>query len=584
VRHQDEQNPDGTPRAPTGLSGSGGDDLYPALFADLEDVFLSLGAEGQIIWASPRVSRYGFVPSDLVDKLFISLVVPADHPQLSVCLGESGTSTPSEPYDIRIVDAGGQARWVQCMGQTAGSSSGGSSAIAVLLRDIHQRKQSELVMAEGLDMFREAQEVASIGSWSLDLVGGQLDWSPQIFALFGLDPAKFGASYEAFLEAIHPDDRERVNKAYTDSVQNKTAYDITHRLLRPDGEVRFVREHCRTTFDASGTPLRSTGTVQDVTQAQRAVLALAKSESKYRSLFDSALEMIHIVDDRGCIIDVNQRELDALGYERDAYIGRSLMEIIHPDSRAEAARCLKALFGGEEIRGLNLTLLTSNGDKLHVEVNAVPEMTGTVFVSARSVMRDVSARVRAEATVERERRFTDSLIDRSPGIFFLYQLDGDVPRLVRWNDNHETDLGYSSDELLGKHPLQFFVSEQQRRVGRALEMLSEDKDVAFEAELLHRTGETKPYRLVARGFGNAGKRYFFGFGIDVSGEVRARTEHRATEERFDTLFRRTPVLMALLDIASGTILDINDAYTELLGFTAQDVVGIPGPAYPVNSG
>jgi two-component system sensor histidine kinase/response regulator len=104
----------------------------------------------------------------------------------------------------------------------------------------------------------------------LDLVTDELIWSDEVYRIFGLKPQQFGATYEAFLENIHPDDREMVNRAYTDSVKNKTPYDIVHRLLLKDGTVKYVNEKCETFYDGEGKPLRSLGTVQDVTELRRA--------------------------------------------------------------------------------------------------------------------------------------------------------------------------------------------------------------------------------------------------------------------------------------------------------------------------
>lgn len=123
----------------------------------------------------------------------------------------------------------------------------------------------------------QAQQIAKIGSWELDLRENRLWWSPQIYQMFELDPNEFGASYEAFLAAIHADDREMVNKAYTDSLKHKRPYEITHRLLMKDGRVKYVNEKCESFFDQQGAPVRSIGTVQDVTLLKLADEALRQS-------------------------------------------------------------------------------------------------------------------------------------------------------------------------------------------------------------------------------------------------------------------------------------------------------------------
>jgi PAS domain S-box-containing protein len=113
---------------------------------------------------------------------------------------------------------------------------------------------------------KEAEAIGLLGHWELDLVTNILYWSDGIYSIFDLNPSEFGASYEAFLDTIHPEDREFVDKSYTDAVKNRTTYDIVHRLLMKDGSVKFVSEKCKTDYDEDGKPLRSVGTVQDITE------------------------------------------------------------------------------------------------------------------------------------------------------------------------------------------------------------------------------------------------------------------------------------------------------------------------------
>ena len=114
----------------------------------------------------------------------------------------------------------------------------------------------------------EAQRVARLGCWELDLRNDHLFWSDEIFRIFEIDPARFGASYESFLEIVHPEDREAVNESYVRSVDAHTEYDIQHRLLMPDGRIKWVRERGHTEYAADGTPVRSLGTVLDITDSK----------------------------------------------------------------------------------------------------------------------------------------------------------------------------------------------------------------------------------------------------------------------------------------------------------------------------
>jgi diguanylate cyclase (GGDEF)-like protein/PAS domain S-box-containing protein len=112
----------------------------------------------------------------------------------------------------------------------------------------------------------KAQKVSKMGFWELDLKSNTLYWSDEIYTIFGIDSSKFEASYEGFLNAIHPDDRDMVNEAYSNSLKTKENYTIKHRLLMDDGRIKWVREECNNEFDANGKPLVSIGVVVDITE------------------------------------------------------------------------------------------------------------------------------------------------------------------------------------------------------------------------------------------------------------------------------------------------------------------------------
>ncbi|MEI7849285.1 MAG: PAS domain-containing protein, partial [Chloroflexota bacterium] len=147
-------------------------------------------------------------------------------------------------------------------------------------QEIVERRQAEAAMRESEKRLKEAQRIALIGNWELDLDNNNLTWSDEIYRIFEIDPTKFGASYAAFLDAIHPADREAVDQAYTTSLQTRSSYEIDHRLLMPDGRVKYVLERCESFYSVDGHPLRSVGTVQDITErkhTEESLLSLKRS-------------------------------------------------------------------------------------------------------------------------------------------------------------------------------------------------------------------------------------------------------------------------------------------------------------------
>src|SRR5208337_1169123 len=133
-------------------------------------------------------------------------------------------------------------------------------ALIEIKENLEQRvaeRTAELTASD--ELLKQSQEIAHLGSWELDLVNNHLSWSDEVYRIFGLKPQEFDATYEAFLEAVHPDDRAAVDSAYSGSVrQGKDTYEIEHRVIRKlDGEVRIVHEKCNHFRDESGRIIRS---------------------------------------------------------------------------------------------------------------------------------------------------------------------------------------------------------------------------------------------------------------------------------------------------------------------------------------
>lgn len=217
------------------------------------------------------------------------------------------------------------------------------SKIEELEREISEKKENleatseratvDLLLKKSESKLKEAQEIAHIGHWNLDIINNKLEWSDEIFKILGMDPAKFEATYENFLNAIHPDDREIVNKSYTESLENKTEYNITHRIVLPKGEIRFVRERCKTTYDKSGRPIYSLGTVQDINEVKLATKELLRSEKRFKQLFDNLGDAVFVTKiggvNKGQILDVNSAAIKQTGYSKNELLNMNIIKDIH---------------------------------------------------------------------------------------------------------------------------------------------------------------------------------------------------------------------------------------------------------------
>lgn len=165
-----------------------------------------------------------------------------------------------------------------------------------LTRLISDRIKAEKTLAESKARLEKSQEIAHLGSWELDLVENKLSWSAEVYRIFGLEPGEFKATYEAFLQAVHPDDRAAVENAYSGSLrENRDVYEIEHRVIRKNGEIRFVHEKCEHFRDLTGSITRSVGMVHDITEQKKVELGLIENELRLRELNSSKDKFFSII-------------------------------------------------------------------------------------------------------------------------------------------------------------------------------------------------------------------------------------------------------------------------------------------------
>ncbi|PIX97500.1 MAG: histidine kinase [Hydrogenophilales bacterium CG_4_10_14_3_um_filter_63_21] len=292
-----------------------------------------------------------------------------------------------------------QARAAQA--ETAGLLARADESRLALLNLVAEQKAAETALRLSEARLRDAQRVAHIGSWELDLVRDHLWWSDEIFRIFELDSGQFGASYPAFLDAIHPDDRARVNQAYQDSVASKTPYDLVHRLRLPGGRIKYVHERCETHYAADGSPLRSFGTAQDVSERVLAEAALRENEFLFRSQFDRGNFGIAITSPEKGWLRINPYLCDLLGYDETELQAMTWAAMTYPDDLAADVAQFERLLAGEiDAYELDKRFVSKLGEIVytHLTVSCFRENGQVKFVIASLL--DIGERKRAEAAIQ----------------------------------------------------------------------------------------------------------------------------------------------------------------------------------------
>ena len=294
-------------------------------------------------------------------------------------VARDGTRRLIEWSNSLLLDEGGEMEFVVSIGT-----------------DVTEKRLAETALKESAQRLNEAQRIAQIGSWELDLSSGKLTWSDEIFHLFEIDKGAFGASYEAFLNAIHPEDRERVNQAYTDSLATRSPYEIAHRLRMPDGRTKWVNERCETHHDEQGKAIRSTGTVQDITELKLAEEALRL----YANVFEHSGEAILITDSDKRILAVNSAFTRLTGYAIDEIRGKNPNILASGQTPDETYQSMWAALG--EAGYWQGEVLDRRKDGTHypkwISISVVRDVEGNISHYIASFT-DISERKQAEAHI-----------------------------------------------------------------------------------------------------------------------------------------------------------------------------------------
>ena len=178
----------------------------------------------------------------------------------------------------------GHYKWILSKGKALFNSLGQPVRMLGFHVDLTEKIDLEQKLEYKNTIFDKAQQIAHIGHWHLNLENNDLIWSDEVYRIFGLEPQEFESTYEKFIEFVHPGDREKVGSAYSKSLENKESYEIEHRVVQKNGDIRYVVENCHHSFDENGNPFESIGTVIDITDRKRIQDDLMIEKSRFSEL------------------------------------------------------------------------------------------------------------------------------------------------------------------------------------------------------------------------------------------------------------------------------------------------------------
>lgn len=243
------------------------------LFNLSADLLAVVGADGLLAQVNPAWNAcLGWSPGELIGRSPLELVHPDDREDLIRGREALSRGEPLRNFENRFRCQDGSYRWLSWNSQPLVDS----GLVFAVARDVTERvlsqealRQSELEQRQLAERLTTAQAVASVGSWETDLATLEVTWTAETHRIFGTDPDTFQPTHTTFLERVHPLDREAVDLAFATSPGAEGPFEIEHRILLPDGRIKFVNERWRVFQDQDGRPTRAVGTSQDISERKR---------------------------------------------------------------------------------------------------------------------------------------------------------------------------------------------------------------------------------------------------------------------------------------------------------------------------
>jgi PAS domain S-box-containing protein len=227
----------------------------------------------------------GYSLEELQQRTVMDITPPEDWERESqIVQAYLEDALPSYVVEKRYIRKDGAIRWVRITGDVLFVDSDVPPLAIANVEDITERKRAEEALRESEQDLSLAQEIAHIGSWKYNVQTGKLNWSDELFRIYGLDPEANEVSLDHGIGMIHPDDKPSAEDAFRKALENGLPYQIEYRVIRPDGEERFVQGIGKIETDGEGDVLSVYGTGQDITARKHAEMHLEQALAEKTAL------------------------------------------------------------------------------------------------------------------------------------------------------------------------------------------------------------------------------------------------------------------------------------------------------------
>ncbi|MBE9241084.1 PAS domain S-box protein [Synechocystis salina] len=389
------------------------EEKYRTLVESLNTIVGRWSPAGTITFANQYAQDFfGFSAEEMVGKSVFETIVPL--------VSSSGRDLEAYIADIiqnpekyqstenENIKKNGDRAWIAWTNKPIFDKEGNLIEFVTSGIDITDRKLAEDQLRQRETELIETQKLAKLGRWKFDLRSGKINWSEEIFQMFGRDPQQGAPSYQELEQLIHPDDRQRYGEIVEYVLQTGQTQESAYRFCRTDGSQGWIWAKTEALFNLTGEVIGLQGVAMDITKQKEAEIALQNSESRFRKVFESDIVGIMFASLSGEVAEANNCLLNMLGYSRKELEAG----LIRWDALTPAEHRAKDMEAVENLQKYGLTkpwekeYYHKDGHTVPVLVGAAPfegntDLTICVVVDIKQQKQALRQRERVEAELEK---------------------------------------------------------------------------------------------------------------------------------------------------------------------------------------
>jgi len=554
---------------------------YRALFDSAPVGVFHSTSNGKMIDVNPELARFmGYdSPEDListVNKISITEAIYVNK-ELRPKLLESAISTNDwVNVETQFLRKDGKIIIGDLAFRNIGADEEGNHIFEGFISDITERKKAEKELKKSERSLTEAQHIGRIGSYELNVQTGELNWSNELYSVFGVNSETFTPTLSSFIKYVHPDDMEYVKSVLNQVIFEGISAELDFRIVLEDGSTRILNTKGEVTdFDENRKPRLIVGITQDITERKQMENDLKESEEKYRELFNNVNDMISLSEIKangmpGKYIEVNEVGIKRLGYNKEEFLNMSPIDIVAPDKRAEMPKNA-SIFAEEGSCNFEIIHLTKEGRRIPVEVNGhIIHYKG--MNTYLTVSRDITERKNAEDKLRNALNEVSDLYNNAPCGYYSLDKDG---YFVKINDTGLSWLGYSREEIIGKKKFTDLITEEGIKQFKENFPVFKERGNIYDLEynMVRKDGSTFPVNLNATAITDSDGNYVMSRAIIIDISERKKAEEKLFREKafLDSTINSIPGVFYLFD-REGKFLRWNQNLEKVSEYSSEEIL------------